>query len=136
MNKRTLGNVLAVIAILFFIAAIVGNAANGSHRWVEPCEQAGWIFFVGAVLVLYLETERAPSESEEEEMKWAPAAWTFGGIAIVLFLFALVLNRVSTQPHGWYEAIELGGTVAMLVTIIAVVMSRGGWHRRTKEKDA
>lgn len=132
MDKRTLGNVLAVIAIVFFIVAIIGNASNGSHRWVEPCEQAGWIFFVGAVLVLYLETEPATSESEED-MKWVPLAWTFGGIAIVFFLFALVLNLVSSAPHGWFEAIELCGTLAMLVTILAVVMSRCGWHKRSKE---
>ena len=46
MNKKTLGNVLAILAVLCFVAAIIGMASNGSHRWVEPLQEAsgsGWL---------------------------------------------------------------------------------------------
>jgi peptidoglycan/LPS O-acetylase OafA/YrhL len=133
MNNRKIGNTLAVIALIFFVVAIIGNAVSGSHRWVETFEEAGWIFFVATILVLYLETDRVPAEEKPEYAKWVPVAWTFGVIAIALFLFALVANLAMSVQKSWVEAVELAGVVAMLVTIVSAIMSRGGWRKSAKE---
>jgi len=130
MNKRTLGNVLAVIAILCFIAAIIGMASNGSHRWVEPIEELGWMFFTGCVLVLYLMAE--PPTEEPLNAKWVNAAWGFGALAIALLLAAFIANVASTTYKYWFEAIETAGLVAMVLTIISAVMARGALSRANK----
>ena len=84
MKKRTLGNVLAVLAVLCFLVAIIGMAISGSHRWVEPLEELGWIFFVGCLLVLYL----ASAPETTLNLQWAKAAWAFGALSIALLLAA------------------------------------------------
>jgi predicted MFS family arabinose efflux permease len=125
MNKRTLGNALAVIALLCFVAAIIGMAISGSHRWVEPLEEAGWMFFTGCVLVLYLVV---PSDGELDQ-KWVSAAWGLGALAIALLLASFIANLAAQQYHYWFEAIETAGLVAMVLTIIASIMARGGWGK-------
>lgn len=130
MNRRTIGNVLAVIALLCFVAAIIGMASNGSHRWVEPLEEAGWMLFTGCVLVLYLMA--GPPTEEPLNAKWVRAAWAFGGLALALLLIAFISNLASQQYKYWFKAIETAGLVAMVLTIISAVMARGGWGRAEK----
>lgn len=125
MSKRTLGNALAVIAMLCFVAAIIGMAISGSHRWVEPLEEAGWMFFTGCVLVLYLVV---PSEGQLNQ-KWVSAAWGLGALAIALLLAAFIANIAAQSYKYWFEAIETAGLVAMVLTIIASIMARGGWGK-------
>jgi hypothetical protein len=125
MSKRTLGNALAVIALLCFVAAIIGMAISGSHRWVEPLEEAGWMFFTGCVLVLYLVV---PSEGQLNQ-KWVSAAWGLGALAIALLLAAFIANIAAQSYKYWFEAIETAGLVAMVLTIIASIMARGGWGK-------
>lgn len=125
MSKRTLGNALAVIALLCFVAAIIGMAISGSHRWVEPLEEAGWMFFTGCVLVLYLVV---PSEGQLNQ-KWVSAAWGLGALAIALLLAAFIANIAAQSYKYWFEAIETAGLVAMVMTIIASIMARGGWGK-------
>lgn len=122
MSKRNIGNALAVIALLCFVAAIIGMAMSGSHRWVEPLEEAGWMFFTGCVLVLYLVV---PWEGELNQ-KWVTAAWALGAVAIALLLASLVANLAAQQYKYWFEAIETSGLVFMVLTIIAAIMARGG----------
>ena len=122
MSKRNIGNALAVIALLCFVAAIIGMAISGSHRWVEPLEEAGWMFFTGCVLVLYLVV---PWEGELNQ-KWVTAAWALGAVAIALLLASLVANLAAQQYKYWFEAIETSGLVFMVLTIIAAIMARGG----------
>ena len=122
MDKRTLGNALAVIAVLCFIAAIIGMATGSSTRWVEPLEEAGWMFFTGCVLVLFL---AVPAETELN-LKWVKAAWGLGALTIALLLAAFIANIASVHYRYWFEAIETAGLVAMVLTIIASIMARGG----------
>ena len=128
MNKRTIGNALAIIALLCFVAAIIGMAMSGSHRWVEPVEEAGWMFFTGCVMILYLVV---PS-GEELNKKWVKAAWALGGVAIALLLVSFIANLSAQQYKYWFEAIETSGLVFMVLTIIAAVMSRGGWGKQSE----
>jgi len=129
MNRRTLGNMLAVIALLCFVAAIIGMAISGSHRWVEPAEEAGWMFFVGCVLVLYLVVEPDSAEAENLNAKWANAAWAFGALSIALLLAAFIANLAAVTYRYWFEAIETAGLVSMAFTVICAVMARGGLGR-------
>lgn len=131
MNNRTLGNVLAILALLCFIVAIIGMAINGSPRWVEPVEQLGWIFFTACVLALYL-LGGTGEEDEPLKPQWANAAWAFGALAIALLVAALVANLASSTYKYWFEAIETAGLVCMVMTVISAVMARGGvgnWGR-------
>ena len=126
MSKRNIGNALAVIALLCFVAAIIGMAMNsgigGAHRWVEPFEAAGWMFFTGCVLVLYLVV---PPEGELDQ-KWVSVAWAFGAVAIALLLVSFIANVAAQQYKYWFEAIETSGLVFMVLTIITAIMARGG----------
>lgn len=132
MNNRTLGNVLAGLALACFVVAIIGMAASGSHRWVEPMEQLGWIFFTGCVLSLYLLGE--PDEAAEPlNSAWSNAAWAFGGLAIALLLTAFVANIASMVYKYWFEAIETAGLVCMAMTVISAVMAKGGLSPRSKK---
>src|SRR5659263_270364 len=92
MDTRKFGNALAVVALVFFVVAIIGTAAGGSHLWVEAFEAAGWMFFVGTILVLYLETDRLPEEERAKYAGWTAAAWGFGVLAIVLFFISMIAN--------------------------------------------
>jgi phosphatidylglycerophosphate synthase len=128
MSKRNIGNALAVIALLCFIVAIIGMAMSGSHRWVEPLEEAGWMFFTGCVLVFYLVV---PWEGELNQ-KWVSAAWVLGAVAIALLLASFVTNLAAQQYKYWFEAIETSGLVFMVLTIIAAIMARGGWGKQAE----
>ena len=121
MNKRNLGNVLAAIALLCFIGAIIGMAMSASHRWVEPLEEAGWMFFTGCILVYYLVV---PYEGELNQ-KWVSAAWGLGALSIALLLAAFIANVAAAHYKYWFEAIETAGLVAMVLTIISCMMARG-----------
>jgi len=123
MKKRTLGNVLAVLAVLCFLVAIIGMAISGSHRWVEPLEELGWIFFVGCLLVLYL----ASAPETTLNLQWAKAAWAFGALSIALLLAAFIANIAAVTYRYWFEAIETAGVVAMLATVLCAITARGGW---------
>lgn len=129
MDKKTLGNVLGVLAAIFFAIAIIGMATHGSHRWVEPFEEAGWLLFVGCVLALYLMARQAPEDAGPGARKWESAAWGFGALAVVLFVVAIISNAAMATSESWVEAVELAGVLAMLVTIISAIYARGGFGR-------
>ncbi len=127
MDKRALGNWLALLAIVFIIVAIIGGIAGGSHRWVEPFEQAGWMCLVGCILVLYLVVDSEQAEAGKNSAQLRTAAWVFGAVAIVLFAVGLIANGSLVVPRHWFEAVELAGILATLGTIVTAIMSRGGW---------
>jgi cell division protein FtsW (lipid II flippase) len=129
MDYRKLGNTFAVIALVLFMVSLIGMVSNGSHRWVEPFQQAGWICFVIAMLVLYLLTP----EAADNDPMWANAAWVFGGLAILLFLSGMIVNAATVIDRSWYEALEAGGSIATLLTIVTALYSRHGWKRKETE---
>jgi len=124
MNRRMLGNALGAIALLCFIAAIIGMAIGGSHRWVEPIEELGWMFFTGCALVLLL---MADSSGEARTVKsgWVNAAWACGSLAIALLLTAFIANVLSIHYRYWFEAIDTAGLVFMAATVVSAVLARG-----------
>jgi predicted tellurium resistance membrane protein TerC len=119
MNYRRIGNLLAVAALTFFVVAIIGNAVGGSHRWVEPFEQAGWIFFVCSFLVLFL-----LANPDAVDPLWSRRAWVLGVIAILLFFIGIVINAVSAHEKSWYEALEVAGSLFTLFAILAAITAR------------
>jgi len=127
MDKKAFGNWLALIAIVCIIVAIIGGLAGGSHRWVEPFEQAGWMFLVGCILVQYVVGDREQVETGKNSAQLRAAAWAFGALAIVLFAVGLIANASLVVPRRWFEPVELAGILATLVTIVTAIMSRGGW---------
>lgn len=131
MSKRTIGNVLAGAALVMFVLTIIGMLSGQSHRWVEPLEAAGWMLLVSAVLVIYLVA--APAEAAQAgetpapgRPGWATAAWVFGGLAIVLLLVSLVLNASIELSKYWFEGIEVAGMICVAMSIVSVLVSRGG----------
>ncbi len=125
MKNKQIGNLFAVLAILCFVIAIIGMAAGGSHRWVEPVEELGWIFFVGCVLAFFLLPERGAASGPSLDPSWVRIAWGAGAVAIALLLAALVGNLASTHYKYWLEALETAGLLGMFVTVLAAVMARG-----------
>ena len=130
MDKKALANGLALIAIFFIMVAIIGGLAGGSHRWVEPFEQAGWMFMVGSILVMYAVPDGEQVETVKNSAQLRAAAWAFGAVAIVMFAVGLIANASLVVPRRWFEPVELAGILATLVTIVTAVMSRGGWRAR------
>lgn len=114
--------VFAVIAIICFAVAIVGMGSSSSHRWVEPFEEAGWLFFVGVVLVVYL-GNRTPDISLSRYSGLEKMAWVIGVLSAALFIFAIIASATTAAAAHptWIEAIELAGILLMLVLIIIVV---------------
>ena len=124
--RRNLAYVIGIVAIILFLAAAVGMFSNGSFRWVEPLEQAGLILFVGVVMLLYL-IEDDEEYREAGRSSWLLAGWSFGVVAVALFLVAIISNLAvsqSVQPR-WIEAVEVVGELALLALIIAAVYGRG-----------
>lgn len=122
MDNKKLGLGLLAVTFACWIVTMTGMIIGGSHRWVEPFQQVGWIFFIGGFLVLYLRTGR-----EIIRPNMAKLAWGAGAVAVVLFLLSLVFNAASVAYKTWYEAFEAAGSIAMLVTVMSAIWSVGGW---------
>ena len=124
MDNKKLGLGLLAVTGACWVVAIIGMINGGSqfHRWTEPFQQLGWIFFIAGFLVLYLLTGR-----EIVRPQLANLAWLAGAVAIALFLVALILNAVSAEYKSWFEAFETGASIAMLVSIMTAIWSVGGW---------
>jgi membrane-associated phospholipid phosphatase len=124
MDKKKLGLGLLAVTGVCFVVTIIGMIIGGSHRWTEPVQQLGWIFFIAGFLVLYLQTGR-----EIIRPKFANLAWLAGAVAIALFSVALVLNVASEVYKSWFEAFEAAGSMAMVVTVMSAIWSVGGWEK-------
>ena len=122
MDNRKLGLGLLAVTGACWIVTIIGMIIGGSHRWTEPFQQLGWIFFIAGFLVLYLLTGR-----EITKPQLATVAWLAGAVAIALFLVALISNVASEEFKSWFEAFEAAGSMAMLVSIMTAIWSVGGW---------
>lgn len=123
--RRNLAYIIAIVAIILFVAAAVGMFSKSSFRWVEPLQEAGLLLFVGVVMLLYLVEDEEEYE-ESGRSSWRIAAWAFGVLAVTLFLIAIISNiavTTSIQPR-WIEAIEVLGELALLALIIAAVYGR------------
>ena len=123
MDNKKLGLGLLAVTGACWIVTMIGMIIGGSHRWIEPFQQVGWIFFIGGFLVLYLRTGR-----EIIRPNMAKLAWGAGAVAITLFLVALILNAASVTYKSWYEAFEAAGSIVMLVTVMSAIWSVGGWE--------
>lgn len=121
MDKKRLGFILLGGSAACWIVTFIGMIANGSQRWTEPFQQAGWIFFVAGFLVLYLMTGR-----DIVRPNMAKIAYIAGTVSMLLFLVALILNA-SSDFKSWYEAIETAASIAMLITVMTAIWSVGGW---------
>jgi hypothetical protein len=122
MDNKKLGLGLLAVTGACWAVTIIGMIIGGSHRWTEPFQQLGWIFFMAGFLVLYLLTGR-----EIIRPQLANLAWLAGAVAITLFLVALILNAASVVYKSWFEAFETAGSIAMLVSIMSAIWSVGGW---------
>ncbi len=122
MDNRKLGLGLLAVTGACWVVTIIGMIIGGSHRWTEPFQQLGWIFFIAGFLVLYLLTGR-----EITKPQLAKVAWLAGAVAIALFLVALISNVASEEFKSWFEAFEAAGSMAMLVSIMTAIWSVGGW---------
>ena len=124
MDNRKLGFGLLAVTGVCWIVTTIGMIIGGSHRWTEPFQQLGWMFFVTGFLVLYLQTGR-----EITKPRLANLAWLAGAVAIGLFLVALILNVASGAEKTWFEAFEAAGSIAMVVSVMSAIWSVGGWAR-------
>ena len=122
MDNKKLGLGLLAVTGACWVVTIIGMIIGGSHRWTEPFQQLGWIFFMAGFLVLYLLTGR-----EIIRPRLANLAWLAGAVAITLFLVALILNAASVVYKSWFEAFEAAGSIAMLVSVMSAIWSVGGW---------
>lgn len=122
MDYKKLGFGLLAVTGVCWVVTTIGIIIGGSHRWTEPFQQLGWIFFIAGFLVLYLMTGR-----EIIRPQLANLAWLAGAAAIAFFLVALILNVTSVVYKSWYEAFEAAGSIAMPVTVISAIWSVGGW---------
>jgi drug/metabolite transporter (DMT)-like permease len=127
MDNKKLGFGLLGVTGVCWIVTTIGMIIGGSHRWTEPFQQLGWIFFIAGFLVLYLQTGR-----EIRNPRLANLAWLAGAVAVVLFLIALILNVASEVSKTWYEAFEAAGSIAMVVTVMSAIWSVGGWTRESE----
>jgi FtsH-binding integral membrane protein len=128
MDYRKLGLGLLGVTFVCMAVTIIGMISGGSHRWTEPFQQLGWMFFIAGFLVLYLKTGR-----EIIRPKLANLAWLAGVIGMVLFLVALVLNVASETYETWFEAVEAAGTIAMMVSVMSAIWSVGGWEKSAED---
>lgn len=130
MDNKKLGFALLAVTGVCWIVTIIGMIVGGDgyHRWAEPFQQMGWVFFIAGFLVLYLKTGR-----EIIRPKFASAAWIAGGVAIALFLATLVMNAASEAYETWFEAFEAGASIAMLVAVMSAIWSVGGWSKEQEE---
>ncbi len=124
MDNRKLGYGLLAVTFVCWVITMIGMFAGGSHRWTEPVQQLGWIFFIAGFLVLYLQTGR-----EIIRPNLANIAWWSGAAAMALFLVSLILNVASEAFKSWFEAFEAAGSVAMVVAVMTAIWSVGGWEK-------
>jgi FtsH-binding integral membrane protein len=124
MDNKKLGFGLLAVTGVCWVITIIGMIIGGSHRWTEPLQQLGWMFFVAGFLVLYLQTGR-----EITKPRLANLAWLAGAVAIGLFLVALILNVTSEAYKSWFEAFETAASIAMVVSVMSAIWSVGGWTR-------
>lgn len=123
MDNKKLGLGLLAVTGACWVVTIIGMIIGGSHRWTEPFQQLGWIFFIAGFLVLYLLTGR-----EIKRPNMANLAWGAGAVAIVLFLLTLIFNVASVAYKSWFEAFEAAGSIAMVATVMSAIWSVGGWE--------
>ena len=128
MDYRKLGLGLLGVTFVCMTVTIIGMIIGGSHRWTEPFQQLGWMFFIAGFLVMYLKTGR-----EIIRPQMANLAWLAGVIGMVLFLVALVLNVASEAYETWFEAVEAVGTIAVMVSVMSAIWSVGGWEKSDQE---
>jgi FtsH-binding integral membrane protein len=127
MDNRKLGLGLLAVTGVCWIVTIIGMIIGGSHRWTEPFQQLGWIFFIAGFLVLYLLTGR-----EIIKPQLANLAWLAGVVGIALFFVALIFNVASEVYKTWFEAFEAAGSIAMMVSVMSAIWSVGGWERTSE----
>ncbi len=115
---------LGAVAIACFIVAIIGLATSGSHRWVRPAEELGWIMFVSVVIIQYLVAPHSEVEGGFTTLQML--AWGLGIVSIVLLLIALICNIVisGTTPK-WIEPIEAVGLLCALGLVLISISGRG-----------
>ncbi|MFH1150360.1 MAG: hypothetical protein V1748_07790 [Actinomycetota bacterium] len=122
MSRNVLYSLAALIVVLFLIA-IIGQFSNGSARWVQSVEAAGWICFVVLVAADYL-LDRGPEFEGKEYTTLEKVAWACGALSIVSFAISLVAYAASTSPATWMEAAQLCGMLFMLGLLILSIYSR------------
>ncbi len=122
--------VLALCTIVLFVIAIIGMSTNSSQRWVEPVQEAGWIFFIVLIVVTYL-LDREPEHKGAAYTTPEKVAWGFAAAAIACMLVAIVASVASETRDSWVEAFEAAGILCNLVLILIVVTVQRG---RIKEE--
>ena len=122
--------VLALCTIVLFVVAIIGMFTSSSHRWVEPVQEAGWIFFVLLIVATYL-LDRGPEYKGAAYTTPEKVAWGFAAAAIACMLVAIIASVASETRDSWVEAVETAGVLCNLVLILIVVTVRRG---RIKEE--
>src|SRR4030042_5827889 len=122
--------VLALCTIVLFVIAIIGMSPNSSQRWVEPVQEAGWIFFIVLIVVTYL-LDREPEHKGAAYTTPEKVAWGFAAAAIACMLVAIVASVASEPRDSWVEAFEAAGILCNLVLILIVVTVQRG--RKTEE---
>lgn len=129
MYRKITLNVLGAATIALFVAAIIGMAVQGSHRWVQPLEQAAWIAFILTVISLFLFAVPGKSKLRVVSEMWKRRALVAAVIATAIFIASLIAYAVSAKPYAWIEALELAGILMMVATVISCVMATGGFGR-------
>ena len=122
--------VLFFCVFALFVASIIGMFSSSSPRWVEPVQEAGWIFFALLIVVTYL-LDRKPEQKGAAYSTPEKVAWGFAAAAIACMLVAIVASAASETRGSWVEAVETAGTLCNLVLILIVVIVRRG---RIKEE--
>jgi purine-cytosine permease-like protein len=117
--------VLAVFTIVLFAIAIVGMFADSSPRWVEPVQEAGWIFLILLIVVDYL-LDRGPEYKGAAYSTPEKVAWGFAAAAIACMLVAIIGSVASETRGYWVEAFEAAGILCNLGLILIVVTRQRG----------
>lgn len=121
-SMRTAGLAFLGVTFACWIVTIIGMFTNGSHKWTQPFQILGWIFFIAGFLVLYLLTGR-----EIVRPGFASAAWATGAMTIGLLAASLVIYATSSALEIWYEGLETVAYFVMLASIMSAIWSVGGW---------
>jgi peptidoglycan/LPS O-acetylase OafA/YrhL len=122
--------VLFFCVFALFVASIIGMFSSSSPRWVEPVQEAGWIFFVLLLVMTYL-LDRGPEYKGAAYATPEKVAWGFAAAAIASMLIAIIAGVASETRDSWVEAVEMVGTLCSLGLILIVVTIRRG---RMKEE--
>ena len=122
MSRNTI-LVIAAIGITFFLASLVGLFAEGSPRWVQSTQSAGWICFVVLMMGVYL-LDRGPEYEGKQYTTLEQAAWACGAVSLVLFAVSLIAYAASSSPASWMEAVQVCAIMFMVALVITGVLSR------------